>query len=56
VIDTLSGHAAAAVQALQQALAKGYSAEVAKHDPELTPLHGDPEFQRLVTTFGRKRN
>lgn len=55
VIDALAGRQQEALKALQEAFEKGYSTDQAKNDPELRNLHGNPEFDRLVTKFAGKR-
>jgi tetratricopeptide (TPR) repeat protein/TolB-like protein/tRNA A-37 threonylcarbamoyl transferase component Bud32 len=51
-VQALGGHSAEALQALQDAFAKGYSTKQAEDDPELTSLKGDPAFARLLAKFG----
>ena len=48
VVMTLAGRPQDALAALRSAIAKGYSPEEARNDPELKNLQGLPEFQKLV--------
>jgi len=56
VVAALAGEQAEALRSLREALNKGYPADEAKHDPDLTSLRQSPEFQKLVSEFGRKAN
>lgn len=51
VVDTLAGQPRAALAALRQALEHGYSANEARQDPELTPLHPRPGFRQLMRQY-----
>ncbi len=53
VVDSIGHHRQAALAALRQALAKGYSAIEARQDPELIPLHALPAFQQLIARYTR---
>ena len=49
VVWVLANKPTQAIESLRSALDKGLSPERARLDPELSPLHGKPEFQRLVS-------
>jgi eukaryotic-like serine/threonine-protein kinase len=53
-ILTLSGKAAEALKALQEALEKHYPAEFASGDPELSTLQKDPRFIALIKKYSTK--
>jgi Flp pilus assembly protein TadD len=53
-IAALGGRAEDAVRFLRQAFAKGYPAEEAKNDPELSGLASRPDFQELTKGPGKK--
>ena len=55
LIQALSGKSAEALKGLREAFQKGYSVEVAKHEPELATLRSTPEFQKLIEEFARKK-
>ncbi|MBV9268524.1 MAG: hypothetical protein JO061_20315, partial [Acidobacteriaceae bacterium] len=50
VVHALSGqgHAKAALAALKQAIANGYSRDEARRDPDLRTLKDLPEFEQLL--------
>ena len=54
VVDTLAGQKDDAIESLKEAFQKGYSATLAKNDPEFTPLQVDPAFAKLLAQFGPK--
>ena len=51
VVYTILGRKGEALASLQEALQKGYSAIMAKNDPEFKPLETDPEFNKLLAQF-----
>jgi len=53
-VQTLAGHSAEALAALQEAFAMGFSTAQAQNDPELGSLKGNPQFSRLLARFGGK--
>jgi serine/threonine protein kinase/tetratricopeptide (TPR) repeat protein len=56
VIDALAGQQPEALKNLREALQKGYSTEMAKVDPDLKTLEGNPELGKLLAEFARKAN
>jgi len=55
VVYTLANKPEEALKSLRTAFAKGYSAEEAKADPELSSLQGRPDFAKLIAEFGPKK-
>jgi len=55
-INAITGHSQEAMQALREALQKGYSSEEAQRDPELDKLKSLPEFSRLITQYAKSTN
>jgi tetratricopeptide (TPR) repeat protein len=53
-VKTLIGKPEEALKPLRQALEKGYSAQEAWNDPELSRLQGLPQFSQLVKEFSKK--
>ena len=53
-VKTLVGKPEDALKPLRQALEKGYSAQEAANDPELSRLQGLPQFSQLVKEFSKK--
>ncbi|MGB9071979.1 MAG: tetratricopeptide repeat protein [Terriglobales bacterium] len=53
-VKTLVGRPEDALKPLRQALEKGYSAQEAANDPELSKLQGLPQFSQLVKEFSKK--
>ena len=51
VVWLLANQPAQAMKSLRLAFEKGFSPGRAKLDPELTTLHGKPEFQRLLADY-----
>ena len=56
VVWVLANKPTQAIKSLRLALDKGFSPRRAKLDPDLSPLHGKPEFQRLVAEYLDKNN
>ncbi len=54
VVNTIAGQQADALESLKGAFQKGYSALLAKNDPELKPLEMNPEFGKLLAQFSPK--
>lgn len=54
VVQVLAGDIDEAMKSLRQAFQKGYPTQNAQDDPELKELSSRPEFERLVSEFGRK--
>ena len=54
VVNALANRPADAMKALREALAKGYSLEEVKNDPELDTLRKLPQFQELIKEFPAK--
>jgi len=54
VVNTIAGKQPDALESLKGAFEKGYSAVLAKNDPELKPLEMNPEFSKLLAQFGPK--
>jgi eukaryotic-like serine/threonine-protein kinase len=54
VVETLGGNPEQALKTLREAFEKGYSAVLAKNDPELNSLQDNPEFQKLIAQFSSK--
>ncbi|HEV2196759.1 MAG TPA: tetratricopeptide repeat protein [Candidatus Acidoferrum sp.] len=55
VVYCLADRKVESLRVLREALQKGYSLEDAKTDPELSPLHGSPEFAKLESEFGKQK-
>jgi serine/threonine protein kinase/tetratricopeptide (TPR) repeat protein len=53
-VKTLVGRPEDALKPLRQALEKGYSAQEAANDPELSKLQALPQFSQLVKEFSKK--
>ena len=53
VVCALTGRTTEALNALREALQKGYSLQEAKNDPELANLQSRPEFAKLVADFSK---
>jgi serine/threonine protein kinase/tetratricopeptide (TPR) repeat protein len=56
IVNALANRPKQALDAVRAALAKGYSAEELKNEPELRSLQSLPEFQRLVSGANTKKN
>ena len=56
IVNALANRPQQALVAIRAALAKGYPAEELKNEPELRSLQSLPEFQRLVSGGGGKKN
>jgi tetratricopeptide (TPR) repeat protein/predicted Ser/Thr protein kinase len=56
VVETLAGNPRQALNALREALAKGYAVKRANDDPELNPLRESPAFEGLIAEFRGKVN
>jgi hypothetical protein len=54
VVDTILGQQPEALASLKEAFEKGYSAVLAKNDPEFQPLAMNPEFAKLLGQFAPK--
>jgi serine/threonine protein kinase/tetratricopeptide (TPR) repeat protein/TolB-like protein len=54
VVDTIAGRQNEALESLKEAFQKGYSAVLAKNDPEFKMLETNPGFSKLFTQFGPK--
>lgn len=54
-VRSLAGQTNEALNALRQALQKGYPAEEASVDPELNRLRNNPDFERLIETAKRNK-
>jgi serine/threonine-protein kinase len=55
VIDALAGQQPEALKNLREALQKGYPPEMAKVDPDLKSLEGNPDFGKLLAEFTHKK-
>jgi tetratricopeptide (TPR) repeat protein/TolB-like protein len=55
VVYALTDRPAEALKTLRKALAKGYSVQEAKSDPELATLQNAPEFAKLLNEFSKPR-
>ena len=55
IVNALANRPKEALEAVRAALAKGYSAEEFKNEPELRSLQSLPEFQRLLAEAGSKK-
>jgi serine/threonine protein kinase/Flp pilus assembly protein TadD len=55
IVNALANRPKEAIEAVRAALAKGYSAEEFKNEPELRSLQSLPEFQRLLAEADSKR-
>lgn len=56
VVYCLAGQQKESLNALNEALEKGYSVEEAKNDPELSDLQKLPEFPELLKKFTKRSN
>ncbi|HTR35237.1 MAG TPA: protein kinase [Bryobacteraceae bacterium] len=56
VIDAIANQQPEALRSLRAALEKGYPAEMAKIDPDLKSLEGNPDFGKLIAEFTRKKS
>jgi hypothetical protein len=54
VVETLGGNQEQALKILREAFAKGYSPALARNDPELNSLQGNPQFQKLTAQTAGK--
>ena len=54
VIRAIGGDQAQALISLREAFGKGYTPGEAGADPDLKPLHSNPEFDKLMKEFSRK--
>jgi serine/threonine protein kinase/tetratricopeptide (TPR) repeat protein len=54
VIAAMGNHDADAINSLEEAFRKGYSAKEAKNDPELVRIADTPEFQALIKNYPEK--
>jgi tetratricopeptide (TPR) repeat protein/TolB-like protein len=54
VVDCMAGKKNEALEALHEALRKGYPKEEAQSDPELKDLQGLPQFAAMMREFGAK--
>ena len=55
IVNALANRPKEALEAVRAALAKGYSAEEFKNEPDLRSLQSLPEFQRLLTEADSKK-
>jgi tetratricopeptide (TPR) repeat protein len=55
IVNALANRPKEALEAVRAALAKGYSAQEFKNEPELRSLQSLPEFQRLLAEADRKK-